>query len=203
MGRRRVALFVVLAVGGLLLVALPAALAGGGGGCHAGEHTQADTTTVNMKRNCFTPTVTTVDAGDTVEFNNGDPIAHAIAGATGDWGTKDLSGKQSATVEFDEPGVYPYWCPYHMGMIGAVMVGDGRMDSKAAGNAPVAVAVEPQKPPSGGSQATGEPASARVADEGIAPVAVVAIALVAGVGGYGFAIVVRRRDLAVPAEQSG
>ena len=202
MDRRRVALFMVLAVGGLMLVALPA-LAGGGGGCHGGEHTQADTVTVNMKQNCFTPTVTTVDAGDTVEFTNGDPIVHAIAGATGEWGTKDLSGKQSAAVKFDEPGVYPYWCPYHMGMIGAVMVGDGRMDSKAAGSAPVAVAVETEEPPSGGAQATGEPASARVADEGIAPVAAVAIALIAGVAGYGFAIVVRRRDLAVPAKQSG
>jgi plastocyanin len=203
MDRRRVALFMVLAVGGLMLVALPAALAGGGGGCHKVGDTQDDTLVVDMRANCFGPTVTNVDVGDTVKWTNSDALTHAIVGATGEWGTKDVGAKKSTAVKFDEPGVYPYWCPYHMGMIGAVMVGDGRMDSKTSASAPVAMAVEPEEPPSGGAQATGEPASARVADEGIAPVAAVAIALVAGVAGYGFAIVVRRRDLAVPAKQSG
>ena len=202
MDRRKVSLFLVIAVGGLMLVALPAALAGGGGGCHGGTHTQDDSVAVDMKQNCFTPTVTTVEVGDTVKWTNSDAITHAIAGATGEWGTKDMGAKESAAVRFDEPGVYPAWCPYHMGMIGAVMVGDGRMDSKAAGSAPVAVAVELDEPPSGGAPATGEPASARAANEGIAPVAAVAIALVAGVAGYGFALVVRRRDLSLTAKQA-
>ncbi|HZA38993.1 MAG TPA: plastocyanin/azurin family copper-binding protein [Actinomycetota bacterium] len=201
MDRRRVSLFLVLAVCGLMLVALPAALAGGGGGCHKRGDTQDDTTVVDMKANCFGPTVTNIDVGDTVKWTNSDTVTHAIAGATGDWGTKDLAGKQSVAVKFDKPGVYAYWCPYHMGMIGAVMVGDGRPDSKAAGSAPVAVAVE-EEPPSGGAPATGEQTSARADAEGIAPVAAVAIALIAGVAGYGFALVVRRRDLAVPAKQA-
>jgi plastocyanin len=199
MDRRKMSLFLVLAVGGLMLVALPSALAGGGGGCHKRGDTQDDTTVVAMKANCFGPTVTNVNVGDTVQWTNSDSVTHAIAGATGEWGTKDLSGKQSGAVKFDEPGVYPYWCPYHMGMIGAVMVGDGQRDSKAAGGAPVAVEVK-SEPPSGGAAATGEPAAAR-ADDGIAPVAAVAIALIAGVAGYGFAIALRRRDLSLTAKQ--
>lgn len=201
--RRSLSVLLVIAVGALTLAVLSPAMAGGGGGggCHGGTHTQGDTTVVEMSKNCFAPTVTSVDVGDTVEWRNSDPIPHVIAGATGEWGTEEISPQKAGGVRFDAPGVFPYWCSYHIGMIGAVVVGDGHLDSKAASSGPVAVAVEDDPPP-GGAAATADGSRARSSsDEGVAPVAAVAIALVAGVVGYGVAMAVRRRGLGVPAQE--
>jgi plastocyanin len=195
MDRRRLAVVLVLAVGALAVIALPSAFAGGGGGCHKATQTQGDTTVVDMKANCFAPTVTTVDVGDTVEWTNSDEFAHAVVGATGEWSTPEIGAKESGAVRFDSPRVFPYWCSYHMGMIGAVVVGDGRPDSKAAGTGPVAVPVK-NDPPSGAAaaEAGGAASAAGSSDDGVAPVAAVAIALLSGIAGYGLALVVRRRD---------
>ena len=34
-------------------------------------------------------------------------------------------GAKSVTYRFSEPGVYPYLCTYHVGMVGVVVVGNG------------------------------------------------------------------------------
>ena len=199
MNRRRLSVILVLAVGALAVVALPSAFAGGGGGCHKATQTQGDTVVVDMKANCFTPTVTNVDVGDTVKWTNSDGFPHAVVGATGEWSTPEIGAKKSSAVRFDSPGVFPYWCSYHMGMVGAVVVGDGRPDSKAAGTGPVAVPVK-NDPPSGGAAATPRAApAAGSSDDGVAPVTAVAIALLAGIAGYGLALVIRRRDLGLRA----
>jgi len=195
MKRRRLSVVVVVAVGALTLVALPSALAGGGGGCHRGGHTQDRTGVVDIKANCFTPTVTAVDVGDTVKWTNSDDYTHVIAGATGEWSSAEMAGTESTAVRFDTPGVFPYWCTYHPGMIGAVVVGDGNLDAKAAKSGPVArVVSSTDAPPSGGAATNPEQTSG---DGPAAPVAAVAIAVLAGAAGFGLALVLRRRRIAV------
>ena len=49
-----------------------------------------------------------------------------MLGANGIWGSYDaLKRNIEATYEFAEPGVYPFVCTWHVGMVGAVVVGDG------------------------------------------------------------------------------
>lgn len=100
------------------------ASASGGGGCGR-PVTDAKGTRVDIRGYCFSPTILRVSTGDAVTFTNIDPVPHSVLGANATWG--DYSGlkKKSVTYRFSEPGVYPYVCTYHLGMVGAVVVGDG------------------------------------------------------------------------------
>jgi plastocyanin len=123
--KARATLFTIVAMGAMLF---PVASAGAGGFCTGDvPFTDARATTVEMKQNCFGPTVARIDAGDTVTFVNADPEAHAVAGANGTFGdphAEILSGDE-VSFTFDRDGVYPYVCTFHPGMSGAVVVGDG------------------------------------------------------------------------------
>jgi plastocyanin len=99
--------------------------ASGGGGC-GGPVTDAAGTTVEIKDFCFGPTILRVATGETITFVNGDPFPHTVLGANGAWGSYDaLKQGGEATYGFSEAGVYPYVCTLHVGMVGAVVVGDG------------------------------------------------------------------------------
>jgi plastocyanin len=123
--KARATLFTIVAMGAMVL---PVAPAGAGGACMVGvPFTDARTTTVEMKGNCFGPTVARVDAGDTVTFLNADGVVHSVGGAAGSFGdahAQILPGDE-VSFTFDRQGVYPYVCLFHSGMAGAVVVGDG------------------------------------------------------------------------------
>ena len=123
--RRSVALaFVFAVVAGVALVP-GAAGASGGGGC-GGPVTDEAGTEVEISEFCFTPTILRAAPGDTVTFTNLDRSPHTVLGANGVWGSYDAMKRSvEATYEFAEPGVYPYVCTWHSGMIGVVVVGDG------------------------------------------------------------------------------
>ena len=133
------------ATGALLTIGVPAS-AGGGGGCHQGitsdEAMGEDEATVEMVDACFTPTTLQVDPGTQVTFVSRDVgIAHNVGGNL--WGHfEDMHEGDAFRVSFEEPGTYPYACSYHMGMTGAVIVGDGT----GAGNGEL-VSVQPFEPP--------------------------------------------------------
>jgi plastocyanin len=97
--------------------------AGAGGGCHkplsAG---QGDT--VTMAEACFTPSILRVDPGSEVRFVNKDAITHNVS-ANGWSSMDDMSQGDDFLMTFSEPGVYPFACTYHPGMVGAVVVADG------------------------------------------------------------------------------
>ena len=107
---------------GLALAGVPAVPAFAGGGCHAPAPTEGTGVTVELGKNCMSPTVLTVAEGDTVTFVNRDPWVHNVFGV--DWGHGDLGHLESFTQTFTEPGTYPYTCSLHPGMVGAVQVGD-------------------------------------------------------------------------------
>jgi len=66
-----------------------------------------------------------VGVGDAVTFTNVDPFPHSVLGANATWGDYAGFKKKSVSYRFSEPGVYPYVCTYHVGMVGVVVVGDG------------------------------------------------------------------------------
>lgn len=100
------------------------ASASGGGGCGRAV-TDAEGTGVDIRDFCFSPTILRVSTGDAVTFTNVDPVPHSVLGANATWGDYAGFKNKSVTYRFSEPGVYPYVCTYHVGMVGAVVVGDG------------------------------------------------------------------------------
>ena len=117
----------LMVLGTLLLVPVLGqglASASGGGGCGR-PVTDAMGTGVDIRDFCFSPTILRVSTGEIVTFTNVDPVPHSVLGANATWGDYAGFKKRSVTYRFSEPGVYPYVCTYHPGMVGAVVVGDG------------------------------------------------------------------------------
>ena len=171
MPRRRLAVLVPL-VAILAATVLAAAPAAAGGGCHA-PATEGRGTTVALTDLCFTPTVLRVAPGTEVTFVNRDSIAHPLGRPGGAWGWDGTIGGR-ATVRLDQAGTYPFFCYVHPGMVGVVVVGDGR------GTGVQVVQVDDPAAP---VAATGQPASTAGADLPSFPAAwlvLVALAALAG-----------------------
>lgn len=94
----------------------------GGGGCHDPK-TDGAGVTVDLKNNCFLPTVLHIEPGAEVRFENFDKQVHSVTGVGADgWGSYDEMGHGGElTAIFAEPGVYPYFCVFHPGMVGAIV----------------------------------------------------------------------------------
>jgi plastocyanin len=187
--RRRLLLLAVTLAAAVVaaLFTVPAAFAGGG--CHE-PATDVSGATVTMKNMCFTPTVLRVPAGGKVTFVNSDSFAHPTMGRGLDWFVDGATGSRSS-VQFDKPGIFPYFCHEHIGMVGVVVVGDGKGSTAAA--APAVAADPPAAAPAAISAA---PASARRSMPWSVPGAlVVAVVLV----GAGVVVGRRRRPRSGPA----
>jgi plastocyanin len=126
MRRARTTLLLLMLTGLVTgVTAISSAFASGGGGCGR-PVSDAHGTRVHIRNFCFTPTVLHIRAGQTVRFTNLDPFAHVVAGANYVWGSYNpLSGFKSVSYRFVRPGVYPYVCTFHPGMVGAIVVGNG------------------------------------------------------------------------------
>jgi plastocyanin len=115
----------VAAILGTVLVPSIEARASGGGGCGA-PVSEGTGDQVAIRQFCFEPTVLVMPAGGEVTFMNEDGFPHNVLGANGTWGSfARLGGGKARTYALDEPGVYPYVCSWHPGMVGAVVVGEG------------------------------------------------------------------------------
>jgi plastocyanin len=148
MRRRRLRVLVpLLAV--LAATLLAAAPASAGGGCHA-PATEGRGTTVALTDLCFTPTLLRVEPGTTVTFVNRDTMVHPLSRPGGEWGWDGGVGERTS-VRLDQAGTYPFFCYVHPGMVGVVVVGDGR------GSGAQVVKVDDPAAPAAG---TGQPASA-------------------------------------------
>ena len=101
-----------------------------GGGCHmdvGAGYTEGVATVVRMDVCSFERTVIRVPVGTTVRFLNTAPNDHVVAGRRNTWGSEATMtpGAEFATA-FRDAGVYPYSCPLHPGMVGAVIDCAGR-----------------------------------------------------------------------------
>lgn len=133
--RRSILLAILVPVA--VLAPLGTASAGGGHGCPPDRAlTDEATNLVKMKDGCFTPTVVRVDVGETVTFVNLDPFQHAVEGVGGTFGDsgKPFGQSEKVAFAFKAEGVLPYFCAFHPGMTGAIVVGDGSGPALAAGS---------------------------------------------------------------------
>ena len=77
---------------------------------------------------CYIPASVTVNAGDTVQWDNVDTAAHTVTGgspADGPSGIFDsslLMGNASWSFTFEEAGSYDYFCMVHPWMVGDIQV---------------------------------------------------------------------------------
>lgn len=100
------------------LVAVPSISSASGGN---DASTNSATVTIHMHNLAFDPASTTVTAGQTVTFANGDGVSHNVTGS--DMGTSgDIGAGKSWKYTFDKPGDYHYVCTYHSGMQGEITV---------------------------------------------------------------------------------
>jgi plastocyanin len=130
--RRTIAAIAAAAALGLLPAA--PARASGGGGC-GGPVTEGTGSAVTIRQYCFSPTILHTRPGTEVTFTNQDPTRHGVLGANAVWGSfETLREDRSDTYSFSEPGVYPYVCVWHPGMVGAVVVGRGGTTLAATGS---------------------------------------------------------------------
>lgn len=123
----------LMAVGMMLLAGFTPEVvhASGGGGCGR-IVTDDDGTQVSIRNFCFGPTILRVPEGETVTWANRDDYPHVVLGANGAWGSYGkVRGGGEVSYRFVNSGVYPYVCTYHPGMIGAVVVGNGKPDGGA------------------------------------------------------------------------
>lgn len=123
MSRRIVASLVLATL--IVAVGVTSAGASGGGGCPP-PITNGTATKLMVEDWCFEPTVTYIGPGDTITWVNRDPVPHSVTGANRAWGSYDkLKPRKSLSYSFDRTGIYPYYCVYHLGMVGTVVVWDG------------------------------------------------------------------------------
>jgi plastocyanin len=159
MRRRRLSVLVPLlaVLAGLLAAAPPAAA---GGGCHS-PATEGRGTTLALRDMCFSPTVLRVDEGSEVTIVNRDQLDHPLGRPGGEWGWDGRIGDRT-TVRLDGAGTYPFFCYAHPGMVGVVVVGDGRgTGSSVVEVADAGTGTPPGGAASAGTTATAEPAATR------------------------------------------
>jgi plastocyanin len=100
-----------------------------------GEAIGGENVTVQMFDNRFEYTEINVPVGGTVTFVNAGANPHNAVEANGEWSTEDVFRSldmfegDEATLTFDTPGEYVFFCTYHgnsegEGMAGTLIVGD-------------------------------------------------------------------------------
>jgi len=116
----------------VVVAAVPiSAGASGGGGCGR-PVSDARGSRVRIASFCFLPTILRIRPGQAVTFENRDGFAHTVLGANAVWGSfSQVRSHRAVTYRFTRPGVYPYVCTYHPGMVGAVIVGNGSAHGEA------------------------------------------------------------------------
>jgi plastocyanin len=110
----------------LLIAALAAPATQAGGGCHMPDgsvYTEGESTVIRMDTCSFSPTIARVPVGTAVRFLNTSTIDHAVVGRAGTFESQILSPGAEYAATFATAGTFPFSCPLHPGMVGAIVVG--------------------------------------------------------------------------------
>ncbi len=111
----------LLAVLALVVPGLVACQRGGQQEGATGEAVETDE--VALKGNSFQPSEIKVKVGSTVTWTNQDEVTHTVTSQEeGLFDSGDLTQDDTFQFTFEEPGTYEYYCRYHQGMEGQVIV---------------------------------------------------------------------------------
>lgn len=194
--RRITVVTIAVLVSAVALAGAGAGPASAGGGCHDDKITDERGVGVALEKRCFEPTVVRVDAGQQVTFTNKDPDAHTVTGVANSWGTYDeLAQGDTVSYQFDENGVFPYFCLLHPSMVGAVVVGDGVPSAASRTAADGGVNAVSALAPGGEADKADAPAIAETDDCGDVTVPlIIGVGVLAAGAGFAGAFVLRRRS---------
>ena len=70
----------------------------------------------------YEPRETTIDVGQAVMITNSGRTSHTASASSGEFDTGLITGGASATIRFDTPGTYTYFCQPHPWMKGTIIV---------------------------------------------------------------------------------
>ncbi|EBA14665.1 copper-binding protein, plastocyanin/azurin family [Roseobacter sp. SK209-2-6] len=79
---------------------------------------------VEIRRFTYSAEVLIIKAGDRVEWVNADFAPHTATAEDGSWGSGELAKGESASLAFDQPGTFPYFCAFHPHMTATIIVED-------------------------------------------------------------------------------
>jgi len=82
---------------------------------------EGQTHVIAMKDVGFTPATITAKVGDTLQWDNGDIVAHTATSKQAGFDVNVLPGKKGSVV-VKASGTFPYTCRYHPNMKGQVVV---------------------------------------------------------------------------------
>jgi plastocyanin len=88
----------------------------------AARAVEGETVRVNIKDLAFSPATVRIKVGQTVEWVNGDPLAHTVTADDKSWGSGFLNQGGRFTHRFTAAGSFPYHCEPHPQMKGTVIV---------------------------------------------------------------------------------
>jgi len=111
-GRRHRRMHKALAGAAIILIAAPAQ--------HASA-AEGQTRRVEIKDIAFMPAQVTVHAGDTMEWDNDDIVAHTATSKEAGFDVAVLPGRRGSAV-LTRPGTFSYTCRYHPNMGGQITV---------------------------------------------------------------------------------
>jgi plastocyanin len=77
---------------------------------------------VSMSGFKFAPATLEVNAGDVVEWKNGDFVAHTATADDHTFDTGQIDGGQAKRLVARKKGRFPYFCRYHLSMKGTLVV---------------------------------------------------------------------------------
>ncbi len=80
------------------------------------------TASVAIRGFAFSPGNLQVPVGAKVTWTNDDSAPHTATAKDGSWDTGTLDQGQSATLTFDKPGDYTYYCKVHPNMVARLTV---------------------------------------------------------------------------------
>lgn len=154
----RIAVVIVMVIVGSGVLAVAARA---GGGCTppesriAQERVQPGASGTVVIANCsFDVPILYVDRGTKVSWTNKDPFQHTVTGLGYSWGSSEaLEQSDVITQQFRRDGVFPYFCSFHPGMVGVVIVGDPNPNEVSAHVSADGIGV-PNGPDNGGAAST-------------------------------------------------
>jgi len=80
------------------------------------------TTVVKIQDFLYTPATVTIDVGQTVEWINEDAVTHTATAIDGTFKSPNLEQGHHFSHTFTKAGTYAYYCTFHRGMKGTVVV---------------------------------------------------------------------------------
>ena len=100
--------FCASAAAALALVVMPAA---------------AETIRVNVDKLAFAPAQVSAHVGDTIEWVNGDFLAHTATARSKEWDVM-LAANKSGRIVLKQRGDIEYYCRFHPNMVGRISVAE-------------------------------------------------------------------------------